>query len=93
MLRTELKELEIDVELQQKLYDECIADMNEWCIEQLNNEDVYLSEIAEDPSLICPVCQKSFMQIKPILESERKCFDYECSCGARYERIRYPDLR
>lgn len=72
------------MELQEKLFEECISEMNDWFADQMYDEDNYLRNIAEDFSLVCPLCQKEFMEIHPEdNESKPKSFVYKCPCNAR----------
>lgn len=84
VLRTELNDLEIDVELQEKLFKECISEMNEWLVEQIDDEYEYLRKIVEEPSVLCPLCQKNDLQVTTkMLSFGKKSFTYNCSCNAR----------
>lgn len=83
-MRTELKEMEIDVELQEKLLKEFTGDVNQWLAEQYDYEYEYLRKIVEEPSVTCPLCQKNFLQMKSeMISFGKKSFTYTCSCNAR----------
>lgn len=79
ILRQELAELEQDINLQEEIYKELIDEMNEWFVEQMQLEEMYLIDVAESDALLCPVCQESNLQQ---LERVADGFLYKCVCGA-----------
>ncbi|KAH8377827.1 hypothetical protein KR093_007267 [Drosophila rubida] len=80
ILRLELSELEHDLEIEQHIYEELLADVNEWyALQEQNLEELY-AENTTDPSqepVICPVCLK-----KPLYRIHSL---YKCECGVQFE--------
>lgn len=80
IFRQELAELEQDIELQQEIFEELKDEFNEWFIEQLQEEENYLLEVANSTALICPVCQiKNLVTFR----TSEHTFCYRCKCNAR----------
>ncbi|XP_060644969.1 RIP-like protein [Drosophila nasuta] len=80
ILRLELNELDQDLEMEQHIYEELLADVNEWYALQEQNLEELFAENERDPSqvpIICPVCLK-----KPLLHISSL---YKCECGVQFE--------
>lgn len=80
ILRQELAELEHDINIQEDIYQELVTELNDWFIDQLENEEKYLFEVADSHDLVCPVCQLSNLVIYPCNEFE---LNYRCKCNAK----------
>ncbi|XP_030377013.1 RIP-like protein [Scaptodrosophila lebanonensis] len=80
LLLLELKELQLDIELDEKVREELLAEMNEWhALEMQELENMYAEETDEDTTtVICPVCLKKPLQRLPPAS-------YKCECGVRFE--------
>lgn len=74
ILREELADIETDITLQDKIFKELIEEVNEYLIQQFEDEQSYLSKIEDASDVFCPICQKS------TLERNNKTL-YSCVCG------------
>ncbi|SPP85724.1 RIP-like protein [Drosophila guanche] len=77
-LRTELSELEKDLELEQNLLDELLSDVNEWYALGEQHLETYVEP--DEPvhqNMLCPVCL-----LKPLKRQETV---YQCECGIQFE--------
>ncbi|KAH8273787.1 hypothetical protein KR044_000665 [Drosophila immigrans] len=80
ILRLELNELDQDLEMEEHIYEELLADVNEWYALQEQHLEELFAENDADPSqvpVICPVCLK-----KPL--HHINCV-YKCECGVQFE--------
>ncbi|XP_053695895.1 RIP-like protein [Sabethes cyaneus] len=80
IVREELSEIEKDIELQELIYQELIAETNEWLLEEYERSESYLIDEYDQEIVFCPVCQKN--QLTQI-DGHR----IQCSCGTviKYE--------
>ncbi|KAM7351564.1 RPA-interacting protein alpha [Cochliomyia hominivorax] len=81
ILRQELAELEYDITLQEEIYNELEDELNEWFVDQLEEEEDYLIEVAVSQDLVCPVCQVSNLVI---FQAKTGGFNYRCKCNANF---------
>ncbi|XP_016945414.3 RIP-like protein [Drosophila suzukii] len=78
ILRLELSELEKDVELEQLILEELLADVNEWyALGEKNLETLYVEPDEKQKDVLCPVCQ--------IKSLRRHKGAFICECGIQFE--------
>ncbi|XP_016965363.1 RIP-like protein [Drosophila biarmipes] len=78
ILRLELSELEKDVELEQLILEELLADVNEWyALGEKNLETLYVEPDEKPRDVLCPVCQ--------IKSLRRHKAGFNCECGIQFE--------
>ncbi|XP_055544435.1 RIP-like protein isoform X2 [Wyeomyia smithii] len=74
IVREELSEIEKDIELQELIYQELMAETNEWLFQEYERSENYMIDEYDQEVVFCPVCQKNQLQK---LDDQR----IQCSCG------------
>jgi len=67
------------VKLDEEIYNEIINEMNEWFIQELEHEELYLIDLEKDNSIICPICQKCHLKTELGFTSNK----FKCDCGVQ----------
>lgn len=77
IVRQELSELEQDIQLQELIFQELIAETDEWLFEEYERSGYYMIDEYEEVVVFCPVCQKD-----KLVKAEEEHF-VQCSCGIK----------
>lgn len=88
ILRSELNELDQDLELEQHILEELLSDVNEWYALQEQHVEALYTEADTDPEqleIICPVCL-----LKPLHHVQSSI--YKCECGVEFEHSANKEL-
>ncbi|ALC39587.1 Ripalpha [Drosophila busckii] len=79
ILRHELKDMDKDLELEAHIFEELLADINEWYALQEQHVETLYTESCEAEPLLCPVCL-----IQPLQRLKAKAL-YTCACGIQFD--------
>jgi len=63
VVREELREIDMDIELQERIYTEIEEDILQWTFEELERENNYVTN--DKPTFFCPFCEKSELNMLP----------------------------
>lgn len=77
IVRQELSELEQDIQLQELIFQELIAEADEWLFEEYERSGCYMIDEYGEEIVFCPVCQKD-----KLVQAEEGAF-VRCSCGIK----------
>lgn len=77
IVRQELSELEQDIQLQELIFQELIAETDEWLFEEYERSGCYMIDEYGEEVVFCPVCQKD-----KLAKAEGGDF-VRCSCGIK----------
>ncbi|XP_058815984.1 RIP-like protein [Topomyia yanbarensis] len=82
IVRQELSEIEKDIELQELIFQELIAETNEWLFEEYERSENYMIDEYGQDVVFCPVCQKH-----ELTQAESQLI--RCLCGMQ---VRHANL-
>ncbi|XP_058455754.1 RIP-like protein [Malaya genurostris] len=81
IVRQELSEIEKDIELQELIFQELIAETNEWLFEEYERSENYMIDEYGQEVVFCPICQKNELK-----QAESQII--RCPCGIQ---VRHTD--
>ncbi|XP_037941328.1 RIP-like protein [Teleopsis dalmanni] len=78
VLRDELAEIESDLKLQEEIYKELEDELNDWYLEQFEEEEKYIINVGEDSAAFCPICQRATLEPSGVSKI------ISCKCGSSF---------
>ncbi|XP_004519294.1 RIP-like protein [Ceratitis capitata] len=88
LLREELANLEDDLVLQEEIFKELRDEMNEWFIQELEAEETFLIDAADDDNndktVICPICQQKNLNSIAPEDNKQANYLFKCTCGVSF---------
>ncbi|KAG4070222.1 hypothetical protein HA402_003912 [Bradysia odoriphaga] len=85
IVKDELREMDIDIELQAQFYAEIEQEILQWTIEEFERENDYLFN--DGPTFFCPFCQKSELNFHSAEVDQMVCQ----RCGIQFKCLGTPD--
>ncbi|KAJ6635560.1 RIP-like protein [Pseudolycoriella hygida] len=71
IVKEELQQMDMDIELQEQIYAEIEEDMLQWTFAELEQENNYLFN--DKPTFFCPFCRKSELIVVPAIVEQMLC--------------------